>query len=60
MDELVTCPYCGEELELFLDEGGGGSQDYIEDCQVCCKPMRVTVAAGDDGDLHAQVARLDG
>jgi hypothetical protein len=59
VDDLISCPYCGEECELFLDEGGGGSQDYIEDCQVCCKPMRITVAVDENGDLRAHAARLD-
>ena len=59
MDQLISCPYCGEEIELFLDQGGGASQDYIEDCQVCCKPMRINVAVDGEGDLSAQASRLD-
>jgi hypothetical protein len=59
VDDLVNCPYCGEELELFIDEGGGGAQDYVEDCQVCCKPMRVTIAVDEEGELRATAARLD-
>jgi hypothetical protein len=58
VDGLIQCPYCGEEIELFLDEGGG-AQVYVEDCQVCCKPMQITVAAGDEGELSATAARLD-
>jgi hypothetical protein len=59
VDGIVTCPYCGEEIELFLDEGGGGGQIYVEDCQVCCKPMQVEVAAREDGELIASATRLD-
>lgn len=33
------CPYCGEPIELLVDAGGGTEQDYIEDCEVCCRPM---------------------
>ncbi|HYC33500.1 MAG TPA: CPXCG motif-containing cysteine-rich protein, partial [Gemmatimonadales bacterium] len=43
---LVRCPYCGEELEIGLDPGSGAAQDYVEDCQVCCRPMRVFVSYG--------------
>ena len=32
------CPYCGEEVETTVDLSGG-DQTYIEDCQVCCRPI---------------------
>jgi hypothetical protein len=50
----VTCPYCGEHLEISLDPGSGAVQDYVEDCQVCCQPWRVMVTYHRDG--HADVA----
>ena len=34
MEAAVTCPYCGESMEISLDPGSGAVQDYIEDCQV--------------------------
>jgi hypothetical protein len=46
----ISCPYCGEVITLFIDEGGGAEQRYIEDCQVCCRPINVTVAFDDEGD----------
>jgi hypothetical protein len=39
----VQCPHCGEINEIGLDPGGGARQEYVEDCQVCCRPWRVTV-----------------
>lgn len=39
----VHCPACGEPLELAID-ASAGSQAYVEDCQVCCRPMLVRVA----------------
>jgi hypothetical protein len=59
MDELILCPYCGEQIELFIDDGGGASQEYIEDCHVCCRPMRVVVAVDELGDPYPAVHRLD-
>lgn len=41
---MPPCPYCGEPVDLFVDPGGGTEQDLIEDCSVCCQPMRVRVA----------------
>ena len=39
----VTCPYCGEEVEITLDASGGAHQEYVEDCPVCCRPAEVFV-----------------
>jgi len=39
----VSCPYCGEQVELILDPGGGADQEYVEDCEVCCRPWQVHV-----------------
>jgi hypothetical protein len=39
MPEL-TCPHCAESLETYPDPGGGPEQDYVEDCAVCCRPIR--------------------
>lgn len=49
LEEAFTqCPYCGETISLLLDLSGG-DQQYIEDCEVCCRPFTVTVAVGEDG-----------
>jgi hypothetical protein len=50
----VFCPYCGEPVEITLDPGSGSHQEYIEDCQVCCQPWRVSVTYQEDG--HADVS----
>ena len=40
----VDCPWCGEAVELLIDPSGGDSQDYVEDCEVCCRPWHISVA----------------
>jgi transcription elongation factor Elf1 len=32
------CAFCGEENTTFIDVSQGNQQQYIEDCQVCCRP----------------------
>jgi hypothetical protein len=54
---LIDCPYCGETIELQID-ASAGDQDYIEDCQVCCRPINVSVRINDDGDIQVR-ARSD-
>ncbi|HTT09093.1 MAG TPA: CPXCG motif-containing cysteine-rich protein [Gammaproteobacteria bacterium] len=48
IEKSVDCPYCGERIELLLDPSAGETQEYVEDCAVCCQPMTVsfTVANG--------------
>ncbi len=49
----VACPYCGEPVVLRLDPAGGTSQEYVQDCDVCCQPWLVRVRYEETG--HAQV-----
>ena len=43
----LDCPYCGEPITMLLDLSEDGEQDYIEDCEVCCRPIRVRLATTD-------------
>ena len=54
---LVTCPYCGEEIEIYVERDVRGS--YVQDCEVCCNPWTVRVTR-EEGDLHVQIGRADG
>ena len=56
---IVVCPYCGEPNEIGIDAGGGAYQDYVEDCQVCCRPWRVTVAYDEEGNAEILASPLD-
>ena len=55
----VQCPYCGAVNDLTLDPGSGASQEYVEDCQVCCRPWQVTVTYGTDGRADVSVQPAD-
>jgi len=48
---VIHCPYCGEAFETSVDLSAG-SQRYIEDCAVCCKPIEVLLRVGADGELQ--------
>jgi hypothetical protein len=47
---IIHCPYCGESFETGIDLSAG-SQRYVEDCAVCCKPLEIALTVGDDGEL---------
>jgi hypothetical protein len=54
-DASYVCDSCGEEIVVPVDVSAGARQDYVEDCPVCCHPMRLHVRIDDDGE-----ARIDG
>jgi hypothetical protein len=51
----VRCPYCGEINEITLDPGSGSEQEYVEDCQVCCRPWRVAVLYDPQGEAEVTI-----
>lgn len=55
----VACPYCGEANTIAVDPGSGGDQSYVEDCQVCCQPWRVSVHYRSDGTADVTATALD-
>ena len=54
---LVVCPYCGEQVEIYLEPDVAGS--LIQDCEVCCNPWRVRVRGRGD-ERWLDVAKADG
>ncbi|QDU67796.1 CPXCG motif-containing cysteine-rich protein [Engelhardtia mirabilis] len=47
-----VCWACGEEIVIPVEPGMGSSQDFVEDCPVCCRPNRVRVELGGDGGVR--------
>ena len=52
LEATYVCDSCGEEIVVPIDVSAGTSQDYVEDCPVCCHPMRLHVAIDPDGETH--------
>jgi hypothetical protein len=44
------CPYCCETIGASVDLTDG-SRSYIEDCQVCCQPIALTLQVDAHGEL---------
>ncbi len=47
IEQHFTCPCCGETISILLDPSAGGQQ-YIEDCEVCCRPIEIRFAIEGD------------
>jgi hypothetical protein len=58
-EAIVDCPHCGETNEIALDPGSGDNQEYVEDCQVCCRPWLMYVKYGRDGAAEVEVYASD-
>lgn len=39
------CAFCGEPVETTIDASGGRTQQYVEDCVVCCRPNTLRIQA---------------
>lgn len=46
------CDACGEEIVISLDLTAGSSQEYIEDCPVCCHPNVIHVEVAENGEVR--------
>jgi transcription elongation factor Elf1 len=43
IEHFFQCPYCWQDISMLLDKSVS-SQTYIEDCEVCCNPIQITIA----------------
>lgn len=43
------CPYCAQPNTLEIDPTGGRRQQFTTDCEVCCRPIRITLVLDADG-----------
>jgi len=60
-DELaVTCPYCGETVEVAIDPDGiDARRGVVQDCEVCCNPWRLRFV-GRGRARYLEVRKADG
>jgi transcription elongation factor Elf1 len=51
VEHYFICPYCGQEISMVLDLSAA-TQTYIEDCEVCCKPVEISFDVEDGEPVH--------
>lgn len=49
-DIQIGCPFCGEQISIVLDLTAGPQQEFIYDCEVCCRPIKIKSEIDSDGD----------
>jgi hypothetical protein len=57
VEASYTCDSCGEEIVVPIDLPEGTSQEYVEDCPVCCRPNVIHVEVEEDGDVRVWAER---
>ena len=58
-EHTISCPYCGELITILVDDSVE-TQQYIEDCQVCCRPIDIRVAVLENGSCQVDVRDENG
>ncbi len=54
-EKAIQCPYCGESISVLID-CSVPDQNYIEDCQVCCRPINFSVTVSADDSIEVVVS----
>ncbi|WP_084221561.1 CPXCG motif-containing cysteine-rich protein [Winogradskyella sp. PG-2] len=59
MDEhFFQCPYCWEQVSMLVDISQN-HQNYIEDCEICCNPIQVSVVVEHQEIVSFQAENLE-
>lgn len=56
IDAEFYCAYCGERNDTTVDPSAGDGQEYVEDCQVCCRPNRLWIELDEAGGARIEAA----
>lgn len=56
---LVQCPYCFEQIEVDVDPTEADQQEFVYDCEVCCRPIQMQVFKGEEGESQIMALRDD-
>lgn len=49
IEHFFTCPYCWQKIS-FVRDLSVSDQSYVEDCEVCCRPIKIWYAC-ENGEL---------
>ncbi len=59
MDEhFFQCPYCWEQISMLIDTSQS-QQGYIEDCEICCNPIQLSVTFENQEIISFQAENIE-
>lgn len=56
----ISCPYCGEINIIEIDITEGLSQIFVQDCEVCCRPVELNISIDRDSNISIEVRNEEG
>jgi len=60
MENEIFCPYCAEVNLIEIDLTEGASQTFVHDCEVCCRPIELTISVDRDGNINVDAKDEEG
>lgn len=57
-EHIFQCPYCWEEISMLLDTSVS-RQTYVEDCEICCNPIELSVGFQDNVLIEFEAVNLE-
>ncbi len=57
-EHFFQCPYCWEQISMLIDVSQN-QQTYIEDCEICCNPIQVSIIISDQQIVSFQAENIE-
>lgn len=57
LEHFFQCPYCGEKISMLFDVSIL-NQKYIEDCEVCCNPIELSLTIENNEVISIQINNI--
>ena len=57
-EHFFQCPHCWEQISMLIDTSQN-FQEYIEDCEICCNPIQISVAIENQEVTNFQVVSIE-
>ncbi len=51
IEHYFSCPHCFQEISISID-GSIKKQQYVEDCEICCNPLLITIEVEGDKIIY--------
>ena len=55
---FFQCPHCWEKISMLIDVSQN-HQNYIEDCEICCNPIQVSIVVENQEIVSFQAESIE-
>ncbi len=59
IEATYICSYCLQINDIVVDGSAGEYQEYVEDCQICCRPNKLVIeldASRETAEIYAEIS----